>query len=165
MTIYCGVDPGLVSGAVGALDHHGNYIEAWFIEHQDKRILPIVFKNALLKAIDPKEGAQICIESVHSMPGQGIASTARFMRAVGVIEAVCELTRYPVHFVSPQAWKKYWGLTSNKDESLDVARMMWPEAPLKRKKDHGVAEALLIADYWRQLHTGFKREKTDPPVC
>jgi hypothetical protein len=43
--------------------------------------------------------------------------------------------------------------------------MMWPEAPLKRKKDHGVAEALLIADYWRQIHTGFKREKANPPLC
>jgi crossover junction endodeoxyribonuclease RuvC len=162
--VYAGVDPGLVSGATAAIDHHGNFIGSFMIEHQDKRILPIVFKNSLLKLVDPKEGAQICIESVHSMPGQGIASTARFMRAVGVIEAVCELTRYPVHFVSPQAWKKYWGLSSNKDESLDVARMMWPEAPLKRKKDHGVAEALLIADYWRQLHTGVRREKADSPL-
>jgi Holliday junction resolvasome RuvABC endonuclease subunit len=159
MSYYCGVDPGLVSGATAAIDHHGNFIGAFFIEHQDKRILPIVFKNSLLKLIDPKEGAEIAIENVHSMPGQGIASTARFMRAVGVIEAVCELTHYPVHMVAPQTWKKYWHLTSNKDESLDVARMIWPEAPLKRKKDHGVAEALLIADYWRQVHQGVKREK------
>ena len=75
--IYCGIDPGLVSGAVAAIDHHGHFIGSFFIEHQDKRILPIVFKNSLLRLIDPKEGAEIAVENVHSMPGQGIASTDR----------------------------------------------------------------------------------------
>jgi crossover junction endodeoxyribonuclease RuvC len=114
----------------------------------------MVFKNMLLKAIDPREGAEICIEQVHSMPGQGVASTFQFGRAVGVISAICELTNYPVHMVTPQKWKKYFSLTSSKDESLDMARMFWPEAPLKRKKDGNLAEALLIAEYWRSQIKG-----------
>lgn len=154
MTIWLGVDPGVVSGAVGALDPNGDYLDSFNIEHQDKHVLPMVFKNMILRLVDPKEGAEICCELVHSMPGQGVSSTFAFGRAVGVITAVCTLTNYPLHMVSPQKWKKYFQLTSNKDDALDMARMYWPDAPLKRKKDIGVAESLLIAEYWRSQIMG-----------
>ena len=55
MTIWIGVDPGAVSGALGAVDHHGNYLEAFNIEHQDKHILALVFKSRILGLVDPKE--------------------------------------------------------------------------------------------------------------
>ena len=93
MTVFIGIDPGSVSGAVGALHSNGDYLDSFMIEHQDKHILPMVFKNMILRVIDPKEGAEICCELVHSMPNQGVASTFQFGRAVGVITAVCELTR------------------------------------------------------------------------
>jgi hypothetical protein len=83
------------------------------------------------------------MEQVHSMPNQGVSSTFAFGRAVGVISAVCELTRYPVHLVTPQKWKKHFHLSSDKNESLDMARYLWPEAKLKLKKDINKAEALL----------------------
>jgi Holliday junction resolvasome RuvABC endonuclease subunit len=83
------------------------------------------------------------------MPKQGISSTWNFARAVGVISAVCELTNYPFHLVSPQKWKGYFGLTADKNEALDLARKLFPKAPLKLKKDINRAEALLIAEYWR----------------
>jgi len=153
MTIFLGIDPGCVSGALGALDHHGNYLEAFNIEHKDKHILALVFKSRILSIVDPKEGAEICMENVHSMPKQGVASVWNFGRAVGVISAVCELTRYPVHLVTPQRWKKHFHLSADKNESLDMARYLWPEAKLKLKKDGNKAEALLIAEYLRhELH-------------
>ncbi len=93
MTIWIGLDPGSISGAVGALDSNGDYLDSFMIEHKDKNILPLVFKNMILRCIDPREGAEICMESVHSMPGQGVASSFQFGRAVGVISAVAELTR------------------------------------------------------------------------
>jgi len=89
MTIFIGIDPGSVSGAVGAILSNGDYLDSFMIEHQDKHILPMVFKNMILRLADPKEGAEICCESVHSMPNQGVASTFQFGRAVGVITAVC----------------------------------------------------------------------------
>lgn len=154
MPIWIGIDPGVVSGAVGALDPNGDYLDSFNIEHQDKHVLPMVFKNMILRLVDPKEGAEICCELVHSMPNQGVSSTFAFGRAVGVITAVCTLTNYPLHMVSPQKWKKYFQLTSNKDDALDMARMYWPDAPLKRKKDIGIAESLLIAEYWRSQIMG-----------
>ncbi len=122
MTLWIGCDPGAVSGAIGAVDDYGNYVESFDIEHKDKHILALVFKSRLLSIIDPKEGAEICMEQVHSMPNQGVSSTFAFGRAVGVISAVCELTRYPVHLVTPQKWKKHFHLTADKNESLDMAR-------------------------------------------
>ena len=121
---------------------------------RSKHVLPMVFKNMILRLVDPKEGAEICCEQVHSMPNQGVASTFQFGRAVGVITAVCELTRYPLHMVRPQVWKKHFHLTSDKGEALDMARMLWPEAPLKRKKDINIAESLLICEYWREQIMG-----------
>ena len=158
--VYIGVDPGSVSGALGALDHHGNYLEAFNIEHKDKHILALVFKSRILSIVDPKEGAEICMENVHSMPKQGVASVWNFGRAVGVISAVCELTRYPVHLVTPQRWKKHFHLSADKNESLDMARYLWPEAKLKLKKDGNKAEALLIAEYLRHELHGIEIKKT-----
>ena len=158
--VYIGVDPGSVSGALGALDHHGNYLEAFDIEHKDKHILALVFKSRILSIVDPKEGAEICMENVHSMPKQGVASVWNFGRAVGVISAVCELTRYPVHLVTPQRWKKHFHLSADKNESLDMARYYWPEAKLKLKKDGNKAEALLIAEYLRHELNGIEIKKT-----
>lgn len=160
MTYYLGVDPGSINGALGALDHHGNFVEAFNIEHQDKHILALVFKSRILSIVDPKEGAEICMEQVHSMPGQGVVSVWNFGRAVGVISAVCELTRYPVHLVTPQKWKKHFHLTADKDEALDMARYLWPEAKLKLKKDINKAEALLIAEYLRHTINGIETKKT-----
>ena len=97
------------------------------------------------------------LERVASRPGQGVGSVFSFGDTYGAIRGVLGALNIPTYTIAPQTWKKYWHLTSNKDESLDVARMIWPEAPLKRKKDHGGAEALLIADYWRQVHQGVKR--------
>jgi len=150
--IYIGIDAGSVSGALGAIDHDSNYVSSFMIDHKDKHILALVFKSRILSIVDPKEGAQICMEQVHAMPKQGISSTWNFARAVGVISAVCELTNYPFHLVSPQKWKKHFNLTADKNEALDLARKLFPAAKLKLKKDINRAEALLIAEYWRQAN-------------
>jgi len=148
--IYLGIDAGSVNGALGAINHNGEYVDSFMIEHKDKHICALVFKSRILSVVDPKEGAQICMEQVHAMPKQGISSTWNFARAVGVISAVCELTNYPFHLVSPQKWKKHFNLTADKNEALDKARELFPKAKLKLKKDINRAEALLIAEYWRQ---------------
>ena len=86
------------------------------------------------------------------MPGQGVASTFKFGRAVGAIDAVADMMFGVWHIVSPQRWKKSMGVTQDKMKSLNLARELWPNAPLSRMKDHGRAEALLIAEYLRRTH-------------
>jgi len=159
MTVFIGCDPASATGAIGVLDSEGNYIECFMIEHQDKHIRAMVLKNALLRTIDPKEGAEIAIEMLYSRPNQSSSAMWTFARAVGAITAICELTAYPCHFVRPQVWKGFYHI-HDKEDSLDIARMFWPEAPLKRKKDNNLAEALLIGEYWRQQVKGLRSAKT-----
>lgn len=152
MTVHLGVDPGAVSGAWGLVDHHGGFLACGDIPNKDGRVNTRQLWAELSQAIDKRDCVIWC-ESVFSRPGQGSASSFKFARAAGAIEAVCERFLYPWQLITPQAWKKHHALSSNKDESSVLARRLFPEAAahLKRKKDHGRAEALLIAEYGR-LH-------------
>ncbi len=144
--IYIGIDPGAISGAYAAIDHNGEFIVCDDIPSIDGRINATNLRYLLKSCVTTFDSAMIAVESVHSMPKQGIASTAKFMRAVGAIEATAELTHYPLVLVRPQVWKKYHGLIgTEKVASLELARSMYPEASLKRIKDTGRADALLMA--------------------
>lgn len=151
MKLFVGVDPGASSGAWGIIDHHGKYWSCGDIPSEDGQIKARMFRAELMQAID-RQDAVICIEDVHSMPGQGVASTFKFGRAVGAINAVADMMFGVWHIVSPQRWKRAMGVTQEKESSLKLARELWPNAPLTRKKDHGRAEALLIAEYLRRTH-------------
>ena len=72
----------------------------------------------------------------------------------GLWKGVLAAAGLEVSVVKPQAWKWAFGLAhkgSTKDESRAMASAIFPEVVkaglLKRKKDHGRAEALLIAAY------------------
>ena len=70
----------------------------------------------------------------------------------GLWKGVLAAAGLRVEVVKPQAWKHALGLArsgSSKDDSRDMASAMFPEVGvnLGRKKDHGRAEALLIAAY------------------
>lgn len=152
MPTYIGIDPGLRSGSFAAIDHHGGFLVCEDIITKEDRLDARALKDALLRVIPKGDQAEICIELVGVRPGQGIASSGRFMRAAGVIDAVCALVQCPVSYVRPQEWKKHFGLSANKDDAVALAKRLFPEAKdyLKRVKDHGRAEALLIAEFWRQ---------------
>ena len=152
MTCYIGLDPGLLSGAWACIDHAGEFVACGDIPHAEGRVQPRLLKSALQDAISKTgDSCEIVIESVHSMPGQGLVSTSRFMRAAGCIEAVASLLLYPTHFVTPQCWKKHYGLIkTTKAASLSRARKIWPTAPLNLVKHHGRADALLLSLYGRE---------------
>jgi len=145
--VYIGVDPGSVSGALGALDHQGNYLEAFNIEHQDKHILALVFKSRILSLVDPKIGAEICMEQVHSMPNQGVSSTFAFGRSAGVIEGVLAALQVPVTYVQPAVWARTMNKGYGKDASRHRAMELFPDKQewFKLVKHDGRAEAVLIA--------------------
>jgi hypothetical protein len=70
----------------------------------------------------------------------------------GLWRGVLAAEEFDVRVVKPQAWKAALGLKfkgSTKDDSIAMARSLFPEiaGELKRKKDHGRAESLLIAAY------------------
>lgn len=146
MTLFIGVDPGF-SGAWGAIDHNSEYVGCGDFHH-DKDVLHVdLIWDDILSVIRGRD-YEIVVESVHTMPGQGVASSGKFMKSFGQLVAMAQLSHAPWHFVTPQKWKRDLGLSSDKEESLKLARTMWPKAPLERKKDNGRAEALLISGWW-----------------
>jgi Holliday junction resolvasome RuvABC endonuclease subunit len=147
--MYLGIDPGAVSGAWGLINHHSDYVASGTIPHEDGRILAKQFKDDLRQAIGNND-FMVVIEDVHSMPKQGVSSTFKFGRAVGAIQAVTELMNVPWFIINPKSWKKAMGVTSEKETSLIKARELWKTAPLKLKKNHGVAESLLLAEWLRR---------------
>jgi crossover junction endodeoxyribonuclease RuvC len=55
----------------------------------------------------------------------------------------------PLHLVSPSKWKRHFGLGSDKEKSRALALRLWPGRSdlFGKKKDHGKAEAALLARY------------------
>jgi len=147
--MYLGIDPGAISGAWGLINHHSKYIASGTIPNDEGRILAKQLKDDLRQAIGNND-FMVVIEDVHSMPKQGVSSTFKFGRAVGAIQAVTELMNVPWFIVNPQTWKKDMGVTSEKETSLIKARKLWITAPLNLKKNHGVAESLLLAEWLRR---------------
>ena len=84
------------------------------------------------------------------MPKQGSSSGFKYGRAVGAIEAAIALSSIPVEIVEPSVWKRFWHLQGkDKEGGRQQALQQFPaaHAALARKKDHGRAEAALIALY------------------
>ena len=153
--MYVGLDPGSSSGAWAVIGHAGQFVACGDISCPNGRVDARVLKYAILKHVGPADAAMIVIEDVHSMPKQGVASTGKFMRAAGAIEATAALLGFEFELVTPQKWKKYHGLIGlPKTASLDLARAWYPNAaePLKRQKDHGRADAILMALWLREQY-------------
>ena len=147
MKIYCGIDPGF-SGAWGMIDEHGKYVSCGDMINAGHFILAHHVWAEMSQARD-RQDIEVIVEAVHAMPKQGVSSTFKFGMAYGA--AICLAQRFNVHVngVAPRIWKRDLKLDSDKDTSLLLAREMWPNAPLARKKDNGRAEALLLAHWLR----------------
>jgi crossover junction endodeoxyribonuclease RuvC len=88
------------------------------------------------------------IERAQAMPKQGASSGFKYGRAVGALEAVLACCEIPMTIVEPTAWKKFHRLRGgDKEGGRQRALQLFPSAHvlLARKKDHGRAEAALIA--------------------
>lgn len=148
MKLYMGLDPGF-SGAWAMINHHGNYWSCGDMINDGTHINTAEIFAEISQARDGQD-LEIIIEAVHAMPKQGVSSTFKFGVAYGSAIAIAQRCVAPTMFVPARTWKKKFGLDSDKDKSLEFARNLWPDAPLKRKKDNGRAEALLMAYYLKE---------------
>jgi crossover junction endodeoxyribonuclease RuvC len=83
-------------------------------------------------------------------PSKAFPSSFKFGVSYGVALSLAQ-SLGTWSLATPRVWKQDLELTSDKNKSLDLARSLWPEAPLARKKDNGRAEALLMAEWKRRL--------------
>ncbi|HEY9867168.1 MAG TPA: hypothetical protein V6D21_23535 [Candidatus Obscuribacterales bacterium] len=149
---FIGIDPG-ATGAVCSLSSDG---EIKFLDCPVIKIGGKTRPNATLMAAGLKEfvtfNTHLIIENVHSMPKQGVASTFSFGMGFGIWLGIVAAIGIPMEFTTPQAWKKAYGLCSDKEAARVKALQLFPGQAnnLKLKKHHGRAEALLLAEYLRR---------------
>ena len=89
------------------------------------------------------------------MHGQGVTSMFNFGKSAGFIEGVLRAYNIPFQLVPPKTWKKEFSLGSDKAQSIEVCKRLFPKVNLLRtdkcRKEHdGMAEALLMAEYGRR---------------
>lgn len=147
-TLFIGIDPGK-SGGIALID----------LERCISSTEPYS-DQALIKLCadvsqDSYKYSICCLEKVGAMPGQGVVSMFSFGQSVGYIKGVLEAFRIPYQEITPQKWKREFGLTSDKAKSAEVCRKLFPDVSLlatpRCKKPHdGMAEALLMAEYARR---------------
>jgi crossover junction endodeoxyribonuclease RuvC len=157
-TTYIGVDPGL-SGAIAFLRGGEAWVEDMPVgRYSDtgkvKNAVDLAGVKVLLKAqydalsMD-RPVLRLYLERVSAMPGQGVASMFSLGMSYWGVAGVAAALEIPVALVTPQEWKKHFRLGKDKDQARMLAARMFPGIDLHRQKDHGRAEALLIAEYGR----------------
>lgn len=145
--IYIGIDPG-AKGAMALLDDNARLPE----------IIPFNKEEYIdrLRLLFYEEAECICcIESVHALPRQGVASTWAFGQSYGWLLGMLDTLCIPYQPITPQKWKKEFGLNSDKAKSVEVCKQLFPGIKLlrterSRKEDDGLAEASLMALYARR---------------
>ena len=98
----------------------------------------------------------VAIENVHAMPGQGVTSMFSMGYGLGLWIMGCAALKFPIEYVEPGVWKRAMSCGKDKNLSIQRALQLFPSATpqLKRVKDHGRAESLLIAEFLRRKLTG-----------
>lgn len=94
-------------------------------------------------------GARAVIEHVGPMPTDSRMSAFQFGFGAGALHGAAGALKMQIETVTPQTWKKHFGLTADKDQARQLATRRWPAHAhlFKRKLDAGRAEAALIALY------------------
>jgi hypothetical protein len=85
---------------------------------------------------------------------QGAQSSFKFGMAYGMVRAAVGGLLVPMEEPTPQTWKKTFGLNADKERSRALALKLFPERAelFKFKKNHGRAEAALVALWCERLH-------------
>jgi hypothetical protein len=177
-TIFIGIDPG-VSGALAVIGNDVQVHDAPTIETRGTRrefMLPEMRKLLREATGNGLDQAYAIVEDVNPMPREGVVSAGAFMRGVGLWEGLLAGLDIPFSKVRPQVWKKEFAISmppakptkgrkkdpkveeaerrkrqiDQKSRAIIIAQRLFPTMSLARKKDHGRAEALLIAEYARR---------------
>lgn len=81
------------------------------------------------------------------------------MEQYGTLKCSLVANNIPYIEVLPRQWKRDMGLSSDKEQSRFMAMELFPEMKpqLKRKKDHGRSEALILLK-WEELYGDRKQQ-------
>jgi crossover junction endodeoxyribonuclease RuvC len=146
-----GVDPGIHGGLAivvlndGAAPQLVDAIDIPTVGVRAKERVDVIAFQTWLKMHMPDCAI---VERAQAMPKQGASSGFKYGRATGAIEAAIVCSGIPMTIIEPSVWKRLHGLRGgDKEGGRQRALQIFPGAHslLSRRKDHGRAEAALIA--------------------
>ena len=146
-----GIDPGK-AGGIAYIDPAGG---------ATARPMPVAGKeidgHELANALRGLVIDTVIVEKAQAMPGQGVTSMFNYGAGFGKILGVLDTLGVAYRLVTPQQWKKVVLAGTPKDKAAAVAfcRRAYPGVSLtpgrKRTPHDGMADALCMAEYGRQL--------------
>lgn len=111
---------------------------------------------ALLRTFDPSH-TRAYLEKQWPRPTDGKVQAFANGEGYGLLRGVMATLGIGYELVAPATWKIAMGLKGKeKADSRRKAQELYPTASLARVKDHGRAEALLIAHYGHRVLGGTK---------
>lgn len=142
--VFIGVDPGK-SGAIAALVPQSDPV----IIRLDGTDWDVVEE---LRDVVSGEACFAMLEKVHSMPGQGVASSFKFGQSFGKLEMLLACLEIPFDYVTPAKWQGDMGCRTKGDKNITkaAAQRLFPSL----KITHRNADALLLAEYARRVEGG-----------
>lgn len=145
---YIGIDPGQTGGLaiigdtvdVVKMPPTEADIWSWFLDKKDTNCFAI-------------------IEKVHSMPGQGVASTFKFGQGYGGLRMALIAAGIPFDEVTPMKWQKALGIPvkSKKESKTEFKNRLKAKSQQlfpKIKMTLDICDALLIAEYNKRKQEG-----------
>lgn len=163
--IFIGIDPGL-DGALAAIESDGHVL---LVEDtptvsvkKGKGKKRVYIDGSMVQTLSKLSGGRLIrmvgIENVHARPKQGVTSMFSMGYGFGLWSGILSALGIPYERIEPVSWKRAIGglVGEDKGQSIIVARRLFPTASLDRKKDHGRADSLLIAECMRRKHQGQK---------
>jgi crossover junction endodeoxyribonuclease RuvC len=158
--LICGIDPGK-TGAIAFVDTPGVLravvpmpVETPASRFKRRKLSWEINWWAVTEAIRAEKPDLVVLERQGARPGQGVSSTFVIGFQYGALTGVLAALGLPFEVVDPSVWKRGLDLLGHdKNASRERAIELMPEssALFSRKKDHGRAEAALIA-LWKVKH-------------
>jgi len=148
--IFIGVDPGL-SGAFACI----NGLDSKITLH-DIPVIKVGKRHEysvpdIVKFFQSRMPCFVGLEALHAMPKSMCSVMGNFSlgRSSGIFEGIIAALGISFEKIPPRRWKKVMldGMPAGKNASIIVARRLFPGVDLPRKKDHGKADALLMAEF------------------
>ncbi len=155
MRYYLGVDPGF-TGALAFYDPLAMSLKIYDVPtikikkpSGGVKTEVDMYELARIIGLEAEHITSATIEKVTGVANQGVTSIFNFGFSTGVITMAIASYHIPIITVPPATWKRSFLLGSNKGESIERAKELFPAFThyWKLKKHDGRAEAALIACY------------------
>lgn len=150
--IYIGIDPGQ-SGGISFIYPDGDMIANKM--PQTEKDISDLFGIIIDSSLYGQGGLFAIIEKVHSMPGQGVASSFKFGRNYGFLRGCLISLGIPFDEVTPQKWMKHFSMKKAKTETKTQwknrlkgkAQQLYPSL----KPTLATADSILISRYCMEV--------------